>query len=207
MHSLEPVPLAALAGEDRAALSGRPRKANAGQYEIVLHQGPYESVLHQGHYEIVMQQPPGLDLPQCQLDQRLCRRITRYIFAPQHAFDHVARCRLGMPKLCKHFNRVARCCHEFAFRADRPTRSRLGSRRCWSHAEFAHKRIDLSFEFNADGFRRALADFRQRLQHAVITRGDRFRDLCEGKLQRAQCLAIANALDGGEEFKEGAIGG
>ena len=32
MHSLEPVPLAALAGEDRAALSGRPRKANAGQY-------------------------------------------------------------------------------------------------------------------------------------------------------------------------------
>ena len=28
--------LAALAGEDRAALSGRPRKANAGQYEIVL---------------------------------------------------------------------------------------------------------------------------------------------------------------------------
>ena len=47
MHSLEPVPLAALAEEDRAALSGRPRKANAGQYEIVL---------HQGHYEIVMQQ-------------------------------------------------------------------------------------------------------------------------------------------------------
>ena len=31
--------LAAGAEEDRAALSGRPRKANAGQYEIVLHQG------------------------------------------------------------------------------------------------------------------------------------------------------------------------
>jgi hypothetical protein len=31
--------LAALAGEDRAALSGRPRKANAGQYETVMHQG------------------------------------------------------------------------------------------------------------------------------------------------------------------------
>ena len=31
MHSLEPVPLAAGAEEDRAALSGRPRKANAGQ--------------------------------------------------------------------------------------------------------------------------------------------------------------------------------
>ena len=30
--------LAAGAGEDRAALSGRPRKADAGQYEIVLHQ-------------------------------------------------------------------------------------------------------------------------------------------------------------------------
>ncbi len=38
MHSLEPVPLAALAEEDRTALSGRPRKANAGQYEGVLHQ-------------------------------------------------------------------------------------------------------------------------------------------------------------------------
>ncbi|MEY4942938.1 MAG: hypothetical protein RL254_1119, partial [Planctomycetota bacterium] len=31
MHSLEPVHLAAGAGEDRAALSGHPRKANAGQ--------------------------------------------------------------------------------------------------------------------------------------------------------------------------------
>ena len=38
MHSLEPVPLAASAGEDRAALSGRPRKANAGQYATVLPQ-------------------------------------------------------------------------------------------------------------------------------------------------------------------------
>ncbi len=38
MHSLEPVPLAAGAGEDRAALSGRPRKANAGQYESVMQQ-------------------------------------------------------------------------------------------------------------------------------------------------------------------------
>ena len=38
MHSLEPVPLAAGAGEDRAALSGRPRKANADQYESVLQQ-------------------------------------------------------------------------------------------------------------------------------------------------------------------------
>ena len=32
MHSLAPIPLAAGAGEDWAALSGRPRKANAGQY-------------------------------------------------------------------------------------------------------------------------------------------------------------------------------
>ena len=30
--------LAAGAGEDRAALSGRPRKANAGQYETVMQQ-------------------------------------------------------------------------------------------------------------------------------------------------------------------------
>ena len=37
--------LAASAGEDRAALSGHPRKANAGQYEIVLHQGDYKSVI------------------------------------------------------------------------------------------------------------------------------------------------------------------
>jgi hypothetical protein len=37
--------LAAGAGEDRAALSGHPRKANAGQYESVLHQGHYESVM------------------------------------------------------------------------------------------------------------------------------------------------------------------
>ncbi len=36
---LRPRILVAGAGEDRAALSGRPRKANAGQYEIVLHQG------------------------------------------------------------------------------------------------------------------------------------------------------------------------
>jgi hypothetical protein len=45
MHSLEPAHLAAGAGEDRAALSGHPRKANAGQYESVLHQGHYESVM------------------------------------------------------------------------------------------------------------------------------------------------------------------
>ena len=38
MHSLELAHLAALAGEDRAALSGRPRKANAGQYTSVMHQ-------------------------------------------------------------------------------------------------------------------------------------------------------------------------
>ena len=47
MHSLEPVHLAAGAEEDRAALSGRPRKANAGQYESVMHQGHYESVMQQ----------------------------------------------------------------------------------------------------------------------------------------------------------------
>jgi hypothetical protein len=35
--------LAALAEEDRAALSGRPRKANAGQYEIVLHRANKKS--------------------------------------------------------------------------------------------------------------------------------------------------------------------
>ena len=41
MHSLEPAHLAASAGEDRAALSGHPRKANASQYEIVLqHHNP-----------------------------------------------------------------------------------------------------------------------------------------------------------------------
>ena len=38
MHSLEPDHLAAGAGEDRAALSGRPRKANAVQYESVMQQ-------------------------------------------------------------------------------------------------------------------------------------------------------------------------
>ena len=38
MHSLEPVHLAALAEEDRAALSGRPRKANASQYASVIPQ-------------------------------------------------------------------------------------------------------------------------------------------------------------------------
>ena len=39
--------LAAGAEEDRAALSGRPRKANAGQYEIVLHQGQHATVMPQ----------------------------------------------------------------------------------------------------------------------------------------------------------------
>jgi hypothetical protein len=38
MHSLEPASLAAGAGEDRAALSGHPRKANAGQYAGVMQQ-------------------------------------------------------------------------------------------------------------------------------------------------------------------------
>ena len=37
-QGLEPVPLAAGAGEDWAALSGRPRKANASQYETVMPQ-------------------------------------------------------------------------------------------------------------------------------------------------------------------------
>jgi len=37
-HGLEPVRLAAGAGEDRAALSGRPRKANASQYASVMPQ-------------------------------------------------------------------------------------------------------------------------------------------------------------------------
>ena len=37
-QGLEPVPLAASAGEDRAAPSGRPRKADAGQYETVMQQ-------------------------------------------------------------------------------------------------------------------------------------------------------------------------
>ena len=40
MHSLEPAHLAADAGEDRAALSGRPRKASAGQYAGVMQQRP-----------------------------------------------------------------------------------------------------------------------------------------------------------------------
>ena len=39
--------LAASAGEDRAALSGRPRKANASQYESVMHQGQYVTVMPQ----------------------------------------------------------------------------------------------------------------------------------------------------------------
>ena len=55
-RSAEHPHLAALAEEDRAALSGRPRKANAGQYESVLHQGQYEIVLHQAKYEIVLHQ-------------------------------------------------------------------------------------------------------------------------------------------------------
>jgi len=38
--SIEAHDLAALAEEDRAALSGRPRKANAGQYETVTQQRP-----------------------------------------------------------------------------------------------------------------------------------------------------------------------
>ncbi|PHX77971.1 MAG: hypothetical protein CK544_04785 [Planctomycetaceae bacterium] len=42
---VEHLHLAAGAGEDRAALSGHPRKANADQYEIVLHQGDYKSVI------------------------------------------------------------------------------------------------------------------------------------------------------------------
>ena len=37
-RGLEPAHLAAGAGEDRAALSGRPRKANAGQYATVMQQ-------------------------------------------------------------------------------------------------------------------------------------------------------------------------
>ena len=47
MHSLEPVHLAAGAGEDRAALSGHPRKAYAGQYETVMHHRHHESALQQ----------------------------------------------------------------------------------------------------------------------------------------------------------------
>ena len=39
--------LAASAGEDRAALSGHPRKADAGQYESVLHQDQYAGVMQQ----------------------------------------------------------------------------------------------------------------------------------------------------------------
>jgi hypothetical protein len=39
--------LAAGAGEDRAALSGHPRKADAGQYESVLHQDQYAGVMQQ----------------------------------------------------------------------------------------------------------------------------------------------------------------
>ena len=39
--------LAAGAGEDRAALSGRPRKANASQYESVMHQVQYATVMPQ----------------------------------------------------------------------------------------------------------------------------------------------------------------
>ena len=45
MHSLEPVHLAAGAGEDRAALSGHPRKANAGQYDSVMQQRPLAAVV------------------------------------------------------------------------------------------------------------------------------------------------------------------
>ncbi|MEN9641894.1 MAG: hypothetical protein RIR77_1083 [Planctomycetota bacterium] len=37
--------LAAGAGEDRAALSGHPRKADADQYESVLHQGQHEGLM------------------------------------------------------------------------------------------------------------------------------------------------------------------
>ena len=39
--------LAAGAEEDRAALSGRPRKANASQYESVMHQVRYATVMPQ----------------------------------------------------------------------------------------------------------------------------------------------------------------
>ncbi len=44
---LGPRILAAGAGEDWAALSGRPRKADAGQHEGVLHQGQYATVIQQ----------------------------------------------------------------------------------------------------------------------------------------------------------------
>jgi hypothetical protein len=47
MHSLEPDHLAAGAEEDRAALSGRPRKANAGQYDGVMHQDQYAGAMPQ----------------------------------------------------------------------------------------------------------------------------------------------------------------
>ena len=61
MHSLEPAHLAAGAGEDRAALSGHPRKADAGQYESVLHQGQYANVMqHRRQYASMMQLRPRL---------------------------------------------------------------------------------------------------------------------------------------------------
>ena len=44
--------LAAGAGEDRAALSGHPRKANAGQYEIVLQQARRRDVTCSSRFEL-----------------------------------------------------------------------------------------------------------------------------------------------------------
>lgn len=40
---MESTPLAAYAGQDRAALSDRPRQANANQYETVMHYRHHES--------------------------------------------------------------------------------------------------------------------------------------------------------------------
>ena len=57
MHSLEPVPLAAGAGEDRAALSGRPRKANAGQYESVMQQRNRNQPFHLMQYAVEPSRP------------------------------------------------------------------------------------------------------------------------------------------------------
>jgi hypothetical protein len=57
MHSLEPAHLAAGAGEDRAALSGRPRKANAGQYESVMQQRNRNEPFHLMQYAVEPSRP------------------------------------------------------------------------------------------------------------------------------------------------------
>ena len=72
MHSLEPDHLAAGAEEDRATLSGRPRKANAGQYESVMQQRNRNEPFHLMQYAVELsRQRPSARTPAAEQNSKV----------------------------------------------------------------------------------------------------------------------------------------